>query len=411
MRILRSVWRPRDNASRQPTCLARRAPVLPLALLLLLAACQADGRSWPRCWFNASAHHSFTQPIIRGDTAIVGSDPAQIFAFNVRTGDQYFNVALSSNQAVLGRQFIWTRGVLVAEEEIETVGIDLASHRVLWRYSAPVDTTDVEGLAQAGQVSSVAADADSTTVFVPAWGASVSALDLRTGQVRWIWQIGRLPSDTESNLFRSGANAVRVSGDTVYVIGWHSLGRFVVASEGFVFALDKATGRELWRLLIPTDYGGTLFWGVPVLYSNLLIFSEMPGRALAVDRSTGRIVWHFLPAATHSNKHGVALYDGIIYNDGADDMLYGLDAQSGQVIRKIPLPVAGLADFVVYDHYILYPSYYQVSVYDRQSGRLVATVPEVPNSDTDVPAAPAYTDGRLVAMFFHGTACYRDPRW
>src|SRR5205814_10222420 len=159
----------------------------------------------------------------------------------------------SSSPEIQGANFILRDGVLVSAVEFHTAALDASTGKQIWTYTAPLDTMDATPAnpARPGYVVTARMAADDNTVFIPAWGASVSAVDIKTGQSKWVWRVDSTIS------YRSGASGAGLSGDTAFVSVWHFLDRLGVRSEAWVVALDKATGKELWRTVLPKQSSGT----------------------------------------------------------------------------------------------------------------------------------------------------------
>lgn len=65
-----------------------------------------------------------------------------------------------------------------------------------------------------------------------AWDTNLRMLDLRSGMLRWVWNNGKT-----ANMLGPGNVVPVISGDRVYV----------VAPDRYMTAIDRATGRQLWR--------------------------------------------------------------------------------------------------------------------------------------------------------------------
>ena len=73
---------------------------------------------------------------------------------------------------------------------------------------------------------------DGNDLVFGAWDTNLRCLDLRTGKLRWVWNNGK-----QANMLGPGNVVPVISGDKV----------FVVAPDRYMTALDRATGRQLWR--------------------------------------------------------------------------------------------------------------------------------------------------------------------
>jgi outer membrane protein assembly factor BamB len=121
-----------------------------------------------------------------------------------------------------------------------------------------------------------------------------------------------------------------VAGERVYVAGAFSAG---FRGYGVLFALDRLTGREVWRF----DHGGELkpVFSAPCLADGRLYFGEgfhedNNCRVLCVDAATGQKVWQF---ATQSHtESGPCVAGGRVFIGAGDDGLYCLDAATGEQV-------------------------------------------------------------------------------
>lgn len=73
---------------------------------------------------------------------------------------------------------------------------------------------------------------DGNDLLFGAWDSNLRMLDLRTGKLRWVWNNGK-----QNNFYGPGNVVPVISGERVYV----------VAPDRYMTAIDRATGRTLWR--------------------------------------------------------------------------------------------------------------------------------------------------------------------
>jgi outer membrane protein assembly factor BamB len=157
-------------------------------------------------WYQSQSGYAWARPAASDNVVYFGDGLGDLIARDVRTGSQIW-IARAGQEAVNGANILVRSGVVVAPLYTNTVGLDAVTGRQLWRFNAPDDTVGVPSGygALPGTVAASTIDADDQTVYIPAWGASVSAVDLHSGTTRWIWQPGRIDGDTAtSGVFRSG---------------------------------------------------------------------------------------------------------------------------------------------------------------------------------------------------------------
>lgn len=359
-------------------------------------------------WHQSQPGFGHARPVIVGDLVYFGTGDGRVIARDIATGTQRW-AAIVGVGAVEGANFVARSGVLAVAVQRHTVGLDAATGRELWRYAAPLDT----GLAASrlpGLVVRTRLDVDDEAVYIPAWGASVSAVDLRTGAVRWVWQPGRAPTDTSAaGLFRSGSMGVRVSGDTVFATAWHSLVENGVRSEAWLVALDRHSGRELWRSVQPNDRGGVIL-GAPALVGHLVLFNTRGGRVYALDRTTGQLAWQFAaaaPALTPSSQ--VEVYGDVAYVDGGDSHIYALRASDGTVLWRSAFPSQSTKDMLITEQRVLFSSGGYLYVLDRQTGRQLIEITQPYTDDPLFSSPAAYANGAVFVTLNGAAWSFDEP--
>ena len=109
---------------------------------------------------------------------------------------------------------------------------------------------------------------------------------------------------------------------------------FVGSGDGFLYALDRATGRTLWRFA-----AGSAVHSSPALAGGLVIAATMGGRIFAVDQAAGRIRWsvqtgdtlprHVAPAGGWDLLVSSPVVSGnTVVIGGRDGLVYALDLSS-----------------------------------------------------------------------------------
>ncbi len=362
-------------------------------------------------WYQAEPGYGRSRPAINGTMVYFGTGDGQIIARDVNSGAQLW-AAKISQEAIEGANLLVRANVVVAASVFHTTGLDAQTGRELWRYESPKDTVGAPpGGASPGSLIDSRLDADNQMVYIPAWGASVSAIDLRTGAVRWVWRPGIIAGDTAtSGVFRSGSMGVRVSGDTLFSTLWHFTNRPGGFSEAWLVALDRNTGGEFWRVRMPFEGSGVLVEAAPALYQNLVIVHTLSARTYAVDRTTQQIVWQFIaPGYTLSTIAGPEVSGDIVYVDGGDGNIYALRAADGTIVWKGMYGLATTHDLLVTDRHIIFPTGTEVHILDRQTGQqlLVAVQPHTYDPLFASPAASA--NGLVFITVADAALCFEDP--
>lgn len=360
----------------------------------------AGGRVRER-WHRSQTGYAWARPAVAGGLAYFGTGNGFVIARDTATGARRWAAHVAVTQeSVDGANILVRDGVVAVAVWYHTVGLDAATGRELWRYAAPPDIGLNAG-GYAGHVRRSHLDADDQTLYIPAWGASVSAVDLRTGVVRWVWQPGRAATDTAASghLFRSGAEGVRVDGDLVFATVWHNVIPLGGRSESWLVALDRTTGREQWRVVLPVAGQAVSVSGAPAVAGNLVMVNAgMRGEVFAVDRTTRRIAWqHITPDRQLTPGAQPEVYGDVVYVDGGDSHLYALRARDGAVLWRSAFASQATTDLLVTERRVVLPEGSHLNIFDRQTGRLLVRLaqPRVPEGEALFASPATFSGGRL----------------
>ena len=401
----------------QFSMLARNCSFATLAALALaLSSCRdATGPGIPGVrgrWYQPQSGWAWTRPAVSGSVVYFGDGAGEVIARDVGTGDRKWTTRVGQ-QPIDGGNILVRSGVVVAGALNYTVGLDAVTGSQLWRFNAPDDTVGVQPgyVALPGAVAASRIDADDQTVYIPAWGASVSAVDLRTGVARWVWKPGKIDGDTAtSGVFRSGSMSARVSGDTIFATLWHFVNRPGGYSQAWLVAIDRLTGGELWRVRLPYEGSGVLIEAMPIVYQNLVIVHTLSARTYAIDRTTQKVVWEFtVPSGHLSTIAGAELYGDVLYVDGGDEQIHALRARDGTVVWNAPFPTQATRDLLVTERRVIFPIGGQLIVLDRETGRTVAMTTQPQTYDPLFSSAAAYSNGRVFITVAEAAWCFDEP--
>ena len=119
------------------------------------------------------------------------------------------------------------------------------------------------------------------TVFVGARDGWIYAIDAATGTEKWRF-------DHKVSWINTSPAVM----DGVVYAG--------SSDAQFVQALDAATGKELWR----TTTGVT--WSSPAVTSDMIYAGDGAGRLHAIDRKSGKLLWSF-----RTGEHGLLVADAV----------------------------------------------------------------------------------------------------
>jgi outer membrane protein assembly factor BamB len=135
-----------------------------------------------------------------------------------------------------------------------------------------------EGTHQDGSYASGSALTDGETLFAFFGSRGLYALDLE-GKVLWEKQLGTMQT---RNAFGEGTSPV-LHGNTL-VVTWDHEG------QDFVVALDKKTGKELWR----AERDEPTSWATPIVVTpggKPQVIVNATNRVKSYDLATGKVLW------------------------------------------------------------------------------------------------------------------------
>nr|WP_280882374.1 PQQ-binding-like beta-propeller repeat protein [Streptomyces pseudovenezuelae] len=141
-------------------------------------------------------------------------------------------------------------------------------------------------------------------VFSSSWEGFLHAVDAATGKQRWKVRVGEERADDRSPA---------VSGGLVYASGTKCL-----------YALHTDTGEERWRF--PT---GDNVYSAPTVSGGLVCVTGDDAYLYAVDAVTGKQRWKYATEADSNYKVSPTVSGGLVYVGMSDD-LYALDAATGK---------------------------------------------------------------------------------
>jgi len=165
------------------------------------------------------------------------------------------------------------------------------------------------------RIRSTPAFADNVVYFGDANGYFY-AVDAETGDQRWRFAtagVGLNPAEFGFDRCAIISSAA-ISGDLITFGG----------RDGFLYALDRQTGKEKWRL----DYEISWVISSPAIFDGMIFTGTSDGRfAHAVDLNTGKEEWRF--NATETVWTSPAIADSIVYIGDGGGNFFAIDSRDG----------------------------------------------------------------------------------
>lgn len=161
--------------------------------------------------------------------------------------------------------------------KFDVVCLDLAAGRTLWQKTA-CETVPHEGHHPDHGFASYSPVTDGTHVWASFGSRGVHCYDLN-GEHKWSRDLGRMKSKM---MFGEGSSPA-LAGDALIVVMDHE-------GESAVYALDKNTGRTLWRTVRDEDTA----WATPavaVVEGRMQVVVSATNRIRSYDVATGKMIW------------------------------------------------------------------------------------------------------------------------
>jgi len=154
---------------------------------------------------------------------------------------------------------------------------------------------------------------------------------------------------------------------------------FALGSEGDLIAVDAAAGKERWRRSLPADFGGRMmsswrFSESPLVDGDRVIVTPGSFEAglVALDRKTGKEIWRTaLPASMGPKGRDGAGYASVVISNGGGVKQYvqlmgrglvGVRASDGRLLwhyNRVANGVANISTPIVKDDFVFAATAYQ----------------------------------------------------
>lgn len=320
-------------------------------------------------WYRSEPGYGAACPTVAGNVAVFGTEDGRLVGRDRNTGAQQWRSIVNSGRYPVDAPLLTVDGVVVALVGDETSGIDPATGQVLWTYGAPRDSGGFfDNPAGPGYLARNVASADRGVVYIPAWGGSVSAVDVHTGATRWIW---KLQTDTT---FGAGAAGTTVAGDTVYASLWENINFSGTEVRGWLVAIDRGSGRTLSRTVLP--FSPPRIGGRIVATPDVVVVTRGgAGSLAAVNRRDASVAWTFTsPGGWYASSSGVGGDAAMIFEDGGNDHFYALQPGTGAQVWENNFAGSPPTSPTASNRMVYLSNGWALSIFDRATGAIAAKV-------------------------------------
>jgi outer membrane protein assembly factor BamB len=254
-----------------------------------------------------------SSPAVAGDVVYVGSSDGHLYALDRRTGRERWRVPVGS--PVNSSPAVARGLVLFGSRDGRYQALEVGTGRLRWSFATGPDVPWEWGLEGWDAYTSSPVVVGDHVLF-GAGDGSVYALDLLSGEQSWRFATGG----------RVRSTAAVVDGTV-----------FVGSADGIVYALDLATGAERWRQetegasLQSAEFGfdRKSIISSPAVGNGKVYVGSRDGHMYALDKASGRRLWR----ADHEVSWAIsspAVTDDMVYSGSSDGFfVHGVDPNSG----------------------------------------------------------------------------------
>jgi len=268
--------------------------------------CRFRGKT---AWTYRAAGSILAAPLLDGETIYVGSADGVLAALNRITGEARWT--LDIHEELTQTPTLADGRIFVVSSEESVTAVDAASGKSLWKFHRdPPGGFTIRGNARPRVAHG--------SVFVAFADGTVAALQPPDGVARWSRNVSGqgdyLDVDSldvredDSHLYvasaKTGALSLEVTtGETAWSLPLPGANHVLVdgprvlfGGRGALLAVDRATGKELWRFKLKGDR----YPGQPAAASGLVVVAEERGPLVVLDSGSGRVRGAFDPGSGFS---------------------------------------------------------------------------------------------------------------
>ncbi|HZI45510.1 MAG TPA: PQQ-binding-like beta-propeller repeat protein [Ilumatobacter sp.] len=264
------------------------------------------GQLMPWPWGHESGDVYTSSPTFVDGTVFFGAGDGRVYAVDATTGKEKWRAATTGR--VRSSPAVDASRVYVGSADGRVYAFDRATGAARWKFDTEGVKLESKNFGYDRRTVQSSPAVVNGTVFIGARDGWLYALDAATGAERWRF-------DHKISWVNTSPAVL----DGVVYAG---------SSDGqFVQAVDAASGKELWR----TTTGTT--WSSPAVAGDVIYAGDGQGRLHALERKTGKLLWSF---RTGSSVHSSPTPAGdLVIVGSTDGGVYALRTASTPVRRAV----------------------------------------------------------------------------
>lgn len=263
-------------------------------------------RSGREMWSIPTDGPLFSRPAPAGKSVFIPASDGRLVSVSARSG-RIRSTARGRGPYVADG--VVRNGILYQGGYRSFEAIDTRTGQPVWRF---------DGIGNYCQAAPSVTDRD---IIFGAWDTFLRSLDTRTGGERWRWNNGNAV-----RLYSPGNCSPAVIGSKV----------FIVAPDRYMTAIDRATGKTLWRVK-----DRTVRESLGVSADSTTVYARtMDGELIAVDAAADKYTLKWVTDLTFGYEHTPCIVlesDGTVYAASRRGAVAAVDAASGELlwVRRI----------------------------------------------------------------------------
>jgi outer membrane protein assembly factor BamB len=296
-----------------------------------------------------------SSPVVQGQTVYVGSGDGHLYALDRTTGVRRW--AFDAGLPIPSSPAVGAGAVYFGTRDSQYYAVDVATGRQRWRFTTGPLMPWPWGHESGDVYMSSPAFVDGT-VYFGAGDGRVYAVDAATGKEKWHAQ-------TSGRVRASPA----VDGSRVYA----------GSADGRVYAFDRTTGATKWKFetegvkLNSGDFGfdRRTVQSSPAVANGTVYVGARDGWIYAIDGATGTEKWRYDHKVSWINT-SPAVVDGVVYAGSSDaQFVQALDAATGKELWRATTGVTWSSPAVTGDMVYAGDGAGRVNAIDRKTGKLL----------------------------------------
>jgi outer membrane protein assembly factor BamB len=294
-------------------------------------------------------------PTVLGQTVYVGSGDGRMYALDRATGTRTW--VFDAGNPIPSSAAVGGGAVYFGTRDGAFFAVDAASGKQRWKFATGALMAWPWGHESGDVYTSSPAFVDGT-VFFGAGDGRVYAVDAATGKEKWHGQTG-------------GRVRTSPAVDATQV--------YAGSGDGRVYAFDRATGAQKWKFetegvkLFSGDFGydRRTVQSSPAVANGTVFIGARDGWIYAIDAATGKERWRFDHKISWINT-SPAVVDGVVYAGSSDaQFVQALDAASGKELWRTTTGTTWSSPAVAGDVIYVGDGQGRVHALDRKSGKLL----------------------------------------